>query len=183
MKRCPRCNRIYSEDDLNFCLDDGELLQQYADEQPTRPLRDVAEPPTFVMDPPRATDPIGWQAGQNIGGPVGQWQGNQPGGFPQTQQQFFPMRVGQNQTLAIISICLGGGSLLLGWCCHMGLLTGPAAIVLGAISLTQIKKDPQQYGGRGLAIGGIVMGSLFLVFYVLVILIWGLATIGGALSR
>jgi hypothetical protein len=182
MKRCPRCNRIYSEDDLNFCLDDGELLQQHADEQPTRTLRDVTEPPTFVLDPPRATDPIGWQAAQNIGGPIGQWQG-QPGGFPQTQQQFYPMRVGQNQTLAIISICLGAASLTLGWCCHTGLLMGPAAIILGALSLTQIKKDPQQYGGRGLAIGGIVIGSLFLVLYVLAILIWGLATIGGALSR
>jgi hypothetical protein len=182
MKRCPRCNRIYSEDDLNFCLDDGELLQQYADEQPTRPLRDVAEPPTFVMDPPRATDPIAWQAGQNTGGPIGQWQG-QAASFPQTQPQFYPMRVGQNQTLAIISICLGAASLTLGWCCHTGLLMGPAAIILGAISLTQIKKDPQQYGGRGLAIGGIAIGSLFLVLYVLAILIWGLATIGGVLSR
>ena len=66
MKRCPRCNKIYSDNDLNFCLDDGELLQPYNDEQPTRPLRGT-DPPTIVMDSPRVTDPIGWQAGQPIG--------------------------------------------------------------------------------------------------------------------
>ena len=178
MKRCPRCNRIYSEDDLNFCLDDGELLQTYVDEQPTRPLRNAAEPPTIMMDPPRATDPVGWGPSQ----PIGQWQG-QTNAFPQTQRQFYPMRASQNQTLAILSLCFGAASLVLGWCCSTGLLMGPAGIVLGIISLTQIKKDPQQYGGRGLAYGGIATGSLFLAFYLIFILIYGIAAIGGALSR
>ena len=26
MKRCSKCNRIYSDETLNFCLDDGERL-------------------------------------------------------------------------------------------------------------------------------------------------------------
>src|SRR5687767_12200164 len=27
MKRCPRCNRTYTDATLNFCLDDGEWLR------------------------------------------------------------------------------------------------------------------------------------------------------------
>lgn len=182
MKRCPRCNRIYSEDDLNFCLDDGELLQQYWDEQPTRPLSASDPPPTVVLDPPRVTNPIGWDAGQHIGGPVGQWQG-QPGAYPQTQYQAYGMVRSPSQTLAIISLVLGSASLVLGWCCSNGLLTGPAAIVIGVIALIQIKNNPQSYGGKGLAYGGIATGGLFFMLYLLFILIYGLAAIGGALGQ
>jgi hypothetical protein len=59
----------------------------------------------------------------------------------------------------------------------------PASIVIGIVALSQVKKDPQAYGGKGLAYAGIASGSLFLLFYVLFILIYGLAAIGGALSR
>ena len=27
MKRCPQCNRIYNDETLNYCLDDGEWLE------------------------------------------------------------------------------------------------------------------------------------------------------------
>jgi hypothetical protein len=178
MKQCPRCNRIYTEDDLNFCLDDGELLQFASDEQPTRPLRRDEPPPTVVLDPPRMTDPIGWPTGQSIG----QWQG-QAGAYPQTQYQALPIRTTPNQTLAIISLCVGAGSLAIGWCCSSGLLLAPAAIIIGAISLTQIKRDPQLFGGKGLSYGGIGAGSLFLLLYIMIVLIYGIAAIGGALSK
>ena len=177
MKRCPRCNKIYSDNDLNFCLDDGELLQLYNEEEPTRPLR-RDDPPTIVVDPPRVTDPIGWGAGQ----PIGQWQG-QTGAYPQTQQQAYSMRIVPNQTLGVLSLCLGAASLVVGWCCSNGLLLAPAAIVLGIIALRQNKKDPQSYGGRGLAIGGIAAGSAFLVFYALFVLIYGIAALTGALGN
>lgn len=182
MKRCPRCNRVYSEDDLNFCLDDGELLQQYSDEQPTRPLSHDDPPPTVVLDPTRVTNPIGWDAGQQIGGPVGQWQGH-PGNYPQTQFTSYHMTGSPSQTLAVISLVVGASSLILGWCCSNGLLTGPAAIIIGIIALIQIKNNPQLYGGKGLAIGGIVTGGLFVLFYMFFILIYGLAAIGGALGN
>src|SRR5437763_9081724 len=112
MKSCPRCNRIYSEDDMNFCLDDGEVLHYYADEQPTRPLTSSDPPPTVVLDPTRVTNPIGWDAGTPIGQQqsVGQWQGHQ-GAVPQTQFQSYPMTTSPNQTLAIVCLVLGACSL------------------------------------------------------------------------
>ena len=86
-------------------------------------------------------------------------------------------------TLAILSLCLGAGSLVLGWCCSNGLLLAPAAIILGIVSIMQNKKDPRSYGGKNLAIGGIAAGSAFLVFYLLFVVIYGLAAIGGAFGN
>ena len=47
MKICPRCQRTYTDDNLNFCLDDGVVLQQTAGEPPA----------TVFMNQPRPTDP------------------------------------------------------------------------------------------------------------------------------
>src|SRR5215831_20871864 len=50
MKICPRCQRTYTDDNLNFCLDDGVVLQQAAAGQ--------QEPPaTVFMNQPPSTDP------------------------------------------------------------------------------------------------------------------------------
>ncbi|MDQ2921461.1 MAG: DUF4190 domain-containing protein, partial [Acidobacteriota bacterium] len=56
-----------------------------------------------------------------------------------------------------------------------GVLTSPIAIGLGIFSLFQIKKDPTKYGGKGMAIAGIVAGALYFLFVALIILIYGLS--------
>ena len=93
------------------------------------------------------------------------------------------MRRSNSQTLALVSLGLGVGSMTVGWCCSLGLLLSPAAIVTGLIALSQIKRDPASYSGRGFAIGGIATGAVFLGLYLLFILIYGIAMIGGGLSR
>ena len=30
MKQCPKCTRVYADDALNFCLDDGDALVETA---------------------------------------------------------------------------------------------------------------------------------------------------------
>ena len=70
---------------------------------------------------------------------------------------------------------LGIVSITIGWCCYFGVLTGPVAIGLGIFSLFQIKNDPNKYGGKGMAIAGIVAGGLYFVFVALIILIYGLS--------
>src|SRR5580765_9042952 len=107
MKRCPRCNRVYSETDLNFCLDDGEVLSPYADEEPTRPLRRDEPPPTIMIDSPRVTNPIGWQTGQ----PIEPWRPQHPNVGQQPQFTPYLMPRSLNQTLAIVSMALGIGSI------------------------------------------------------------------------
>jgi hypothetical protein len=48
MKICPRCQKTYTDDNLNFCLDDGVVLQQTSGNEP---------PATVLMNQPPATDP------------------------------------------------------------------------------------------------------------------------------
>jgi hypothetical protein len=173
MKSCPRCGKTYTDETLNFCLDDGELLTL---QQPNP--GSYIDPPTMVMDQARVTDPIhNWQQQQQAQSPA-QWQ------LQQQPQEFggLPMSIAPNQTLAVVSLSLGIGSLTIGWCCSLGLLLGPAALITGYIARSQIKKDPSRYTGSGFALGGMITGGIFLGLYVLVILIYGIAIIGGGLA-
>jgi hypothetical protein len=49
MKICPRCQKTYTDDNLNFCLEDGTTLQQ---------MQGGAPPPTVQMNQPPVTSPI-----------------------------------------------------------------------------------------------------------------------------
>ena len=51
-----------------------------------------------------------------------------------------------------------------------GPLPGVAAVVLGWIALSQIKRMPDAVGGKPMAIIGIVTGALTIVFYGLFLL-------------
>ncbi len=47
MKSCPRCQKTYADDNLNFCLEDGSVLTQAGPEPPQ----------TVMMNEPRVTQP------------------------------------------------------------------------------------------------------------------------------
>jgi hypothetical protein len=186
MKRCPKCGQTFADQNLNFCLNDGELLmyqqedpRPFADEPPPTKFAGDDSPPTLMMNSPRDTNPVGWPQSS----PPAQWEGQQqivtpPGHFPVQYASYSS----PNQVLGILSIVLGACSVTVGWCCSSGLLLGPAAIILGIIAMVQNKNNPEAYGGRGLAIGGIVLGGLFLLGYILLIIIYGIAMIGGGLN-
>ena len=176
MKQCPRCNNTYTDEALNFCLEDGELLTilpasgRFAD-----------DPPTMIIDQARVTNPVNWpQASQMPAQPPMQWQ--QPQAQPQMFGTAYAATRSPDQTLAIVSLCLGVGSLTIGWCCYLGVLLGPAAMITGFIAMQKNKRDPQTYGGRGLAIGGIVTGAIYFALLILFLIIYGVAVIGGGLG-
>lgn len=185
MKRCPKCGQSYADSNLNFCLSDGELLavmdvrSDLSDEPPPTRFAEDDSPPTLMMDQPRSTNPIGWPS---AAAPPTAWQ--DPSIAPQANYQPWNQNlyVSPNQTLAIVSMSLGIGSIVLGWCCYIGFLSGPAAIVTGIVALSMIKKDPNAYTGKPLAITGIITGSLFLIGYTLFILIYILALFAGGIS-
>jgi hypothetical protein len=55
-----------------------------------------------------------------------------------------------------------------GWC--LGPVPGLVALVLGLVALSQIKKAPEEVGGRPYAIAGIVLGSVNVAFFLLMLL-------------
>lgn len=171
MKKCLKCGQTYADDTLNFCLSDGELLVK---DVPNRaPFDDT--PPTIMLDPTRVTNPIDWAQSSS---PV-PWQG-QPTIVQQGQgqstspygQQYgtAPYGVQRDQTLPTISLVLAIISFFL-VCCAGGVWLGLPAAIVGFIAMRNIDANPQKYTGRGMAIGGMVLGIvtflaslLFLIF-------------------
>lgn len=153
MKICSICNQTYADENLNFCLNDGGTLTNWTDDAP----------PTVMFDRARTTQ----QNWNNYQTAAPQW-GNQP---LEHQQPFYPaVMKTQNQTLPTISLVLGICSIAF-LCCYGGVPFGTAAIVLGYIGLKNTNADSAQYGGRNLAIGGIVTGLIGLLITVVLFLV------------
>lgn len=76
---------------------------------------------------------------------------------------------GQNQVLPIVSLVFG----IISVCCYVSPLTGLVALITGFLGMKNANNDPNQYGGKGLAIAGMITGGIFflvgLAYYILVI--------------
>lgn len=157
MKQCPRCKQTYSDDQLNFCLEDGELLTAFAQEPPAGRYREEP-PPTVLMNEPRVTNPSNWPSAAS---PPATWQP------PQSDLQNQPFQPpgfvrSRDQTIPTISLILGILGLLV-VCCYGGIWLGLPAAILGFIGMRNADSDPSRYGGRGMAIGGMVLGVISLL--------------------
>ena len=185
MKRCPKCNQVFDQEWLSFCTNDGTSLVDTSALPP--------EPPPTMMSPPLPPSVSPSEQPtinlQTSGGPR---QPPAPYSPPAPMQQSWqpppqPMQTGwqpppppayankPKQGLAITSLILGIVSITIGLCCYFGVLTSPTAIVLGIISLSQIKNNPTENGGKPFAIVGIVLGGLYFVVVAFIILIYGLS--------
>ena len=182
MKRCPKCNQQFTDEWLTFCTQDGTSLVEVAvspneppptlvrppmppsvspTEQPTLDMPDRYSPPP----PPQFSAPPAQQPLQSG------WTPPPPPPYP----------VAPQQSLAVASLALGLISITIGWCCSFGLLTSPVAIALGIVSLVQIKNNPDRYGGKPFAIGGIITGGLYFAILALIIVLYGIGFILGGM--
>lgn len=93
------------------------------------------------------------------------------------------MVAGQKQGLAVASLVLGIFSITVGWCCSIGLLSAPVGIVLGIVSLVQIKNDPVRNTGKPLSIVGLVLSSVYVLFWFIIFMVYGMAIFMGSLNR
>ena len=71
---------------------------------------------------------------------------------------------GQNQTLAIVSLILGVVGIVL---CQ---LTAPVALITGFMARSKAAKNPNEYGGAGLALAGIITGAIGTLLLFLVVI-------------
>lgn len=150
MKRCLKCGQVYSDETLNYCLNDGEILirQTEYDPPPTQFADD--SPPTLVMNQPQVTNPIDWGPSflaQQQNAPMAQNPHYGTAGYA----------VAHDQTLPTVSLALGIISIFL-VCCMGGIWLGLPAAIVGFIAMKNVDSDPVKYGGRGMAITGMVIG-------------------------
>jgi hypothetical protein len=116
MKICPKCQKTYNDDNLNFCLDDGAVLSQAS----RTPVEDKL-PETVMMSSPRPTSP-----NQPVNNPTPptwghQQQQSQPtwGATPSYQTPQTPAKSSKSWIwvlgiLAAIVVVCGGGLVGLG---------------------------------------------------------------------
>ena len=182
MKYCPQCKRQFDEPWLSFCSDDGTpLLQELT--PPRDPNWDprIHEPrrETKVDDPserrtqwlPRDPPTPGAWVPPDERPPM-----NSPVWQPPPPPPYQPTGTRPAQGLALASMITAIIGLVFGFWCF-GPLPGIAAVVLGLVALSQIKKTPDKVGGKPFAVAGIIIGGITIVFYLLVFL-WFLLGIG-----
>ena len=98
--------------------------------------------------------------------PVASWQNQDIG----QNTPFQPPSVvqGENKTLAIVSLVCGILSLL----CCTSLLPGIAAIITGFIAKKNANEKPNEYGGSGMALAGIILGGVSIVFGLIILVLY-----------
>jgi len=136
------------------------------------------DPPQFSDAAPVAMQDQGWSPPPP---PTPEWQNQQI----DSNTPFQPPPAGaggENKTLAIISLVLG----ILSVCCYVAPLTGLAAVITGFMANKKAKQDPQNYGGKGLALAGIICGGVFFLigvaYWIYIIVVIGFVGLS-SLSR
>ena len=85
-----------------------------------------------------------------------------------------PAAGGQNKVLPIVSLIFG----ILSLCCYFAPLTGLVALITGFLGMKNANNDPANYGGKPLAIVGMVLGGLLfllgLAYYVFLLFFGGM---------
>ena len=78
-----------------------------------------------------------------------------------------PPSVGPSQTLAIVSLIAGIAGLTI--CCGW-FIPSVVALILGFMARGKASSNPAQYGGAGLALGGIITGAIGIVGSIIVVI-------------
>jgi Domain of unknown function (DUF4190) len=80
---------------------------------------------------------------------------------------------GQNQTMAIVSLVLG----ILSICCYIGWITGPIAFILGRMHRKNVQENPNEFGGDGLALAGMIVGGILGGLWIVVVAVYAVIVI------
>ena len=83
--------------------------------------------------------------------------------------------------MAIASMVCGICSLVFLWVPFLNIILAIIAVAIGHVQLSNIKKLPQEYDGRGMAIAGLATGYVaigFVVLSLIIVLATGAAVLG-----
>ncbi len=183
MKHCPTCSANFDDDDLGYCTDDGTPLLAGAnpfasDAQATRIFGEPAA--TEVFSAPRTTEYAAAPAPQTP--EPYRWANETPPVWtPPPPPPLYPLKQMQT-TMAVLSLVFGLASITIGWLC-LGLPLSILAIIFGFVALSQVKRNPTQYGGKPLALGGLATGGFVLLVHFALLVIWVVMLIIGAASN
>ena len=172
MKYCPQCKKQFDEAWLSFCSDDGTpLIQDLTPAADPNWNPRIREPKVQTPDeektqwlPRDAPLPGGWIAPDERP-PMSPGPWTPP---PPPAPQYVPIPTQKSQGLAIASMITGLAGIVIGC---FGPVPGIAALVMGLVALSQIKRSPEQFGGKPYATAGVIIGSIS-AFFFLVFILW-----------
>jgi hypothetical protein len=170
MKYCPQCKKEFNEPWLSFCSDDGTpLIQELTPAADPNWNPNVREPRVDTPSeqetqwlPRQPPMPGGWIAPDERP-PM------KPGPWQPPPPPLVPRRAQPSQGLALASMITSIAGIVLGGC--LGPVPGIVGLVLGLIALSQIKKSPENVGGKPFATAGVIIGAMTVFFYI-VLMIW-----------
>ncbi len=119
---------------------------------PGPPDEDGPRQPPGPPGQPPGQPPYGGQGQPGYGQP-----GYPPPGYP--QQPGYPGSSPSTNGKALASLITGIATLVLSWCCFLGIL-GPVAVFLGFKARSEIKSSGGAQSGDGLALAGIITGAV-----------------------
>ena len=187
MKRCLTCNATFDEEHLSYCIHDGTVLvpDDVPAELELQETKTLNEPPaTLVMPPPRPTEFVGQTPNAPTPPAPYSWANeSSPAWVPPPPP--VPFGAGtrpKQQGIAVASLIFGLVSITFGWICG-GPIFALLALVLGAVALTQIRRNPEQHSGKPMALIGLITGGLTLLIYVAFMALWIVMMIIGAASN
>ena len=205
MKRCPSCQRTYTDETLRFCLEDGAtLLSGAAASAPSDPLA-----ATLLDSPPRntgsdhsartevlhasptsdnqASPTRSWGTPNVSQPPPDSWGARHSGQgapFASSRQETEKKRSWPAVTSLLIGIVtwltmllsfVGAGiklrDELIGFSFLAGIFLSVFGIVFGAVAFGIALKNPDRYGGKGIALIGFFMSLLPTLFLLLLVAI------------
>jgi hypothetical protein len=174
VKRCPTCNQTFEEEWLSFCTQDGTTLME--DTAPVAPQPTSRASPAATPSSPN--EDVTWNL-PSPGEAPPEPKPLQPAWQPPPPPSY---AAAPNKSLGVAAMILGIISVTVGWMCF-GPIPGIAAIVLGAVALSQIKKNPDRVSGKQFAWVGVVTGSLTVVIYVVVMIFYVILMVIGAANK
>jgi hypothetical protein len=153
----------FGEADTMIHSPSSSTFEEPAPAPPASPVFEEPAPASPApWEPQSAPPPAPWEPPP---APDASWKGQEIGSNTPFQP---PVAAGgPSQGLAVGSLVCGVLSCL----CCLSVLTGPAAVIMGFVAKKKADEDPSQFGGRGMAMGGIITGIVgFLIGIALIIL-------------
>ena len=137
--------------------------------QPGSPGGTVPQPPPTPNGfSPGGADPWAAPPAGQYPPPAGQYP--PPGQYGYQQSPYYPPgAVPRNNPLAIAALVCGIAQFVLGLVLVGNILLAIPAIICGALGLRQINQRGER--GRGMAIAGLVLGILGVVYFVIIVLV------------
>lgn len=186
MKRCPACQRMYADDSLSYCLEDGTLLMSDSSNAP-----DMAA--TLIIPEPRMTAPVKQETFRPTPTPPHGYPAPHPAWTPAAPLQKPVVAPAQGRGLAVTSLVCGiAAFLLLGFCIIAGAsdveesliggififsaLLALVGAVLGIVAVAKTSKDTSAQNAKTIAVVGLVLNGLYLLISVVFLILGAVAS-------